>query len=300
MSTGRIVTRGYGSFGSAAALTVRGYVVVKGLAGQLFTDPDSFGTAVVGRGPTGLAGHLFTDADTFGQALIGKGPAGLVGHLFTDADSFGTALLGKGPAGLGGHLYSDPDSFFQAVIADVGLKQLFGHLYGDADTFFQATVHLAGGVGPPPDVVTGPGGGGIWSDLAYEHAIRAEHAKDARRRRRAEDRLKELFDREWRRVVSHEPEIAEAIAPVLAAVASKKPDRNGEIRPDFGRLARNLDLARAAIDAYAAARERQAAVAARQRQVDEMTGAAIDAAMAKIVADSRAEEDDIEALLMAL
>lgn len=109
------------------------------ITGVLYADPDTFGTAVIGRGAVSITGTLYTDADTFGAHTIAA-TYGITGVLYSDPDTFGVHTLSPGPVSITGSLYSDPDTFGTATLLPTWTIR--ANHYSDPDTFGRAWVLL--------------------------------------------------------------------------------------------------------------------------------------------------------------
>lgn len=89
------------------------------ITGALYTNPQSFPAAVVGRGAVDIAGALFTNIQTFfGATLVeGGGPQSIVGSLYTNPQTFPASTITTGSVTIAGSLYTNPQTFFSASIA---------------------------------------------------------------------------------------------------------------------------------------------------------------------------------------
>lgn len=102
------------------------------IGGVFFVDLDTFGTTVVGRGSVSVAGALYTNPDTFGTATIVASYA-ITGARYSDPDTFGSAAL-FATYGIAATVYSGTDSFGSASL-EAGSYKINGQIYPDPDTF---------------------------------------------------------------------------------------------------------------------------------------------------------------------
>ena len=115
------------------------------LTATLFSETDTFGTAVVGRGAVALTPGLLTDGDSFGTAVVTVGAVALSPTQFSSTNTFGTAVVGRGAVSLSPTLLSDGDTFGTPVVT-AGSVDLAPTLYEDGDSFGAAVVLTGSGL----------------------------------------------------------------------------------------------------------------------------------------------------------
>lgn len=105
--------------------------------GVHYTDPDTFGAAIVGRGAVNIAGVLYTNADTFGTHTISASYT-VTGTLYSDGDTFGAATVSPGAYAITGLLYADADTFGTHVFSST--RNILAAWFNDPDTFGTSVV----------------------------------------------------------------------------------------------------------------------------------------------------------------
>lgn len=104
----------------------------------IYTDLDTFGTSIVGRGAVSISGVLYADGDTFGTSTLSTTYT-VTGTRYSDADTFGTATVSPGVYAITGALYADPDIFGAGSIS--ATYTILPDIFRDADSFGSATIY---------------------------------------------------------------------------------------------------------------------------------------------------------------